>query len=239
VRSFHKEGMKHGYSERMQLVPAQLMRLYDHDIDIFHTDPETGLVDQSARLASDGLSDGGGQELAGAQTSAEDAKSHVTSMGSLARPAASTRRTALIRGHRPRMNTELNPTALPLRQACPRTGVHALPVADQPVNDKMSSLPGHGTLIDQGLPDGLLIPTAGRCTTGSRPLLAARVNLSMPPQPGVAPGDDEPNVRPASSRSRSAWSRTTDRSTLGAADSPRQIGQSTGTHQTRVATAPP
>lgn len=43
VRTFHKEGMKHGYSERMQMVPRQLMAVFEVVIDVFHTNPDTGV----------------------------------------------------------------------------------------------------------------------------------------------------------------------------------------------------
>jgi hypothetical protein len=45
-----QQNLKHSYSERMQLVPAQLMALVDDVIAVFHTDACSGAVDLEARL---------------------------------------------------------------------------------------------------------------------------------------------------------------------------------------------
>lgn len=205
VRSFHKEGMKHGYSERMQLVPAQLMRLYDHVIDIFHTDPGTGMVDQCARLVPAMVaSDSGGQETfrLALKRAAEDAGVSTVTVNGFARTAL---RLPNPKDLRSSAVTDLewvpglDPTAL-RRYAghAPGTDVHALHyVADQPVNDKIVQVcRAMETLIDQALPDGLLIPTARRCTTGSQPLLAARselIDARLIESGWLLTGDDEPD----------------------------------------------
>lgn len=205
VRSFHKEGMKHGYSERMQLVPAQLMHLYDHVIDIFHTDPETGMVDQCARLVPAMVaSDSGGQETfrLALKRAAEDAGVSTVTVNGFARTAL---RLPNPKDLRSSAVTDLewvpglDPTAL-RRYAghAPGTDVHALHyVADQPVNDKIVQVcRAMETLIDRGLPDGLLIPTARRCTTGSQPLLAARselIDARLIESGWLVTGDDEPD----------------------------------------------
>jgi hypothetical protein len=49
IRANHKEGMQHGSSDRMLLVPAQLMRLQEHFIDVLPTDSATGEVDGATR----------------------------------------------------------------------------------------------------------------------------------------------------------------------------------------------
>ena len=45
-----QQNLKHSYSERMQLVPAQLMALVDDVIAVFHTDACSGAADREARL---------------------------------------------------------------------------------------------------------------------------------------------------------------------------------------------
>lgn len=183
VRSFHKEGMKHGYSERMQLVPAQLMRLYDNVIDVFHTDLETALIDQHARLVpAMAASESGGQETfrLALKRAAEDAGVTTVTLNGFDRTAL---RLPNPKDLRSSAVTDLewvpglDPTAL-RRYAghAPGTDVHALHyVADQPVNDKIVQVcKAMEGLIERELPNGLLIPTERRCTTGTQPLLAAR-----------------------------------------------------------------
>ncbi len=205
VRTFHKEGMKHGYSERMQLVPFQLMRLYDHVIDVFHTDPETGQVDQSARIVPGMVaSDSGGQETfrLALKRAAADAGVTTATVNGFARTAL---RLPNPKDLRSSAITDLewipglDPTAL-RRYAghAPGTDVHALHyVADQPVNDKIVKVcKAMEELIDRELPTGLLVPTARRCTTGAQPLLAVRseqIDTRLIEHGWLVTGDDEPD----------------------------------------------
>jgi hypothetical protein len=205
VRTFHKEGMKHGYSERMQLVPFQLMRLYDHVIDVFHTDPQTGQVDKSARLVPAMVApDNGGQETfrLALKRAAEDAGVTTATFNGFARTAL---RLTNPKDLRSSAITDLewipglDPTGL-RRDAgqAPGTDVHALHyVADQPVNDKIVNVcKAMENLIDRELPTGLLVPTARRCTTGAQPLLAVRseqIDARLIEHGWLVTGNDEPD----------------------------------------------
>ena len=183
VRTNHKEGMKHGYSERMQLVPAQLMRLYEHVMDVFHTDPASGEVDVAARLVpSMVIGNAGGQEtfrLALKNAAAAAGVATVTLNGftrkDLRLPNPKDLRSSAVTDLE--WVPGLDPTAL-RRYAghAPGTDVHALHyVGDQPVNEKMVLVcQAMEAFIARALPAGLLIPTARRCTTGVQPLLQAR-----------------------------------------------------------------
>lgn len=183
VRTFHQEGMKHGYSERMQLVPAQLMRLFDQAVDVFHTDRTTGRVNKEARLVP-GLvaSQTGGQQtfrVALKRAAAEAGVTTVTLNGfsrtNLGLPTPKDLRSSAVTDLE--WVPGLDPTAL-RRYAghAPGTDVHALHyVIDQPVNEKLvrvcAAMEG---LIDKELPSGLVVPTAKRCTTRTQPILASR-----------------------------------------------------------------
>ena len=183
VRTNHKEGMKHGYSERMQLVPAQLMRLYEHVIDVFHTDSATGEVDVAARLVpSMVIGNAGGQEtfrMALKKAAAAAGVVTVTLNGftrkDLRLPNPKDLRSSAVTDLE--WVPGLDPTAL-RRYAghAPGTDVHALHyVGDQPVNEKMVRVcQAMEALIARALLGGLLIPTSRRCTTGAQPLLRAR-----------------------------------------------------------------
>lgn len=204
VRTFHKEGMKHGYSERMQLVPAQLMHLYTQVIDVFHMDSETGLIDQRARLVpAMAVDDSGGQETfrLALKRAATDAGVTTVTLNGFARTAL---RLPNPKDLRSSAVTDLewvpglDPTAL-RRYAghAPGTDVHSLHyVSDQPINDKIVQVcRAMERLIDEELPDGLMIPTERRCTTGSQPLLAARssqIDASLIAYGWLVAGDDEP-----------------------------------------------
>lgn len=183
VRTFHKEGMKHGYSERMQMVPRQLMALFEVVIDVFHTNPDTGQLDAEARLVPGMIAnDAGGQEtfrLALKRAAADAGVTTVTLNGfsqtTLGLPNPKDLRSSAVTDLE--WQQGLDPMAL-RRYAghAPGTDVHALHyVGDRPVDDKMTKVcEAMERLIDRHLPEGLLIPTARRCTTGSQPLLAAR-----------------------------------------------------------------
>lgn len=183
VRTFHKEGMKHGYSERMQMVPRQLMAVFEVVIDVFHTNPDTGKLDTEARLVPGMIAnDAGGQEtfrLALKRAAADAGVTTVTLNGfsqtTLGLPNPKDLRSSAVTDLE--WQQGLDPMAL-RRYAghAPGTDVHALHyVGDRPVDDKMTKVcEAMERLIDRHLPEGLLIPTARRCTTGSQPLLAAR-----------------------------------------------------------------
>lgn len=183
VRTFHKEGMKHAYSERMQLVPAQLMALFDDAIAVFHTDALSGAVDLEARLVP-GLASQhfGGQETfrsALKQAAQEAGVTTVTLNGFtrtvLGAPNPKDLRSSAVTDLE--WVPGLDPTAL-RRYAghAPGTDVHALHyVIDQPVNEKFVQVcSAMESLIRAELPGGLTIPTAKRCTTGSQRTLNAR-----------------------------------------------------------------
>ena len=183
VRSFHKEGMKHGFSERMQLVPAQLMSLYDDVIEVFHTDCSTGQVDLDARFIP-GLASqhSGGQETfrAALKMAAQEAGVSTVSLNGFTRtvigsPNPKDLRSAAVTDLE--WVPGLDPTAL-RRYAghAPGTDVHALHyVVDQPVNDKSVQIcAAMESIIHAELPDGLRVPTSKRCTTGSQRALGPR-----------------------------------------------------------------
>ena len=183
VRKHHKEGMKHGYSERMQLVPAQLMRLYDHVIEIFHTDPVTGEIDGTARLVPGMVvNDSGGQETfrLALKNAAEAAGVSTVTLNGFTRrelglPNPKDLRSSAVTDLE--WVPGLDPTALRrFAGHAPGKDVHALHyVVDQPVNDKIVQVcQAMEGLIDKALPQGLLIPTTRKCTTGTQPLLRAR-----------------------------------------------------------------
>ena len=183
VRTHHKEGMKHAYSERMQLVPAQLMRLYDHVIDVFHTDPNSGQVDKAARLVpAMVVGDAGGQEtfrLALKSAANAAGVSTVTINGfdrqELRLPNPKDLRASAVTDLE--WVPGLDPTALRrFAGHAPGTDVHALHyVADQPVNEKIVQVcQAMEDLISRALPNGLMVPTVRKCTTGSQPLLQVR-----------------------------------------------------------------
>jgi len=183
VRTFHKEGMKHGYSERMQLVPAQLMSFFDDVVEVFHTDPRTGDVDLCARLIP-GLASqhSGGQETfrAALKMAAYEAGVSTVTLNGFTRivlgsPNPKDLRSSAVTDLE--WVPGLDPTAL-RRYAghAPGTDVHALHyVVDQPVNEKTVQVcAAMESLIRAELPSGLRIPTSKRCTTGSQRALSPR-----------------------------------------------------------------
>lgn len=183
VYADHKEGMKHEFSERMQLVPAPLMALFDDVIDVFHTDPKTGHVDADARLIP-GLSEGdrGGQQgfryaFAKAATAAGIARTAVNGFTRVAigTPTPKDLRSSAV--------TDLEWTpgldAAALRRYAghaPGTDVHALHyVIDQPGNAKATAVcVALEDMIASEVPDGLRVPTVLSCTTGMQPSLQTR-----------------------------------------------------------------
>ncbi len=183
VRTFHKEGMKHAYSERMQLVPAQLMALFDDAVAVFHADALSGAVDLEARLVPGLLSQHtGGQETfrTALKQAAYEAGVTTVSLNGFTRnvlgpPNPKDLRSSAVTDLE--WVPGLDPTAL-RRYAghAPGNDVHALHyVIDQPVNEKFVQVcSAMESMIDAEIPGGLMIPTARRCTTGSQRTLNAR-----------------------------------------------------------------
>lgn len=183
VQTDHKEGMKHAFSERMQLVPAPLMELFSEAIEVFHADPVTGDIDLNARLIP-GLQQAGVSGQHGfrhALTRAcREAGVLKTAVNGFERVVIGTPTPKDLRAS---AVTELewvpglDPTAL-RRYAghAPGTDIHALHyVIDRPGNAKAVEVcEALERLITIELPDGLRIPTAIPCTTRVQSELSMR-----------------------------------------------------------------
>lgn len=185
VRTDHKEGMKHEFSERMQLVPAPLMALFGDAIEVFHTDPGTGNVNLDARLIPGlhraGISGQHGFRHALARAS-QEAGVVKTAINGFERVVVGTPTPKDLRASAVtdlEWVPGLDPTALRrFAGHAPGTDVHALHyVIDRPGNAKAIEVcEALERLIAIELPAGLRIPTAVPCTTRVQPELNNRAH---------------------------------------------------------------